>query len=74
MSRGDVKTYRDAFANLLDCAASNSSKERCIEGWVSDAASLIPKGDVDLARMLIGYYMDNHLRGDPARMAVLCGK
>jgi glyoxylase-like metal-dependent hydrolase (beta-lactamase superfamily II) len=74
MTRDDLKTYRDAFHNLLSCSASDSSKERCIEGWTKDAGDLIAKQDADLSRLLIGYYIDNHLRGDPARTKVLCGE
>jgi glyoxylase-like metal-dependent hydrolase (beta-lactamase superfamily II) len=74
MSRAAVDAYRAAFDGLLACGASSSAKGDCIAGWVRDAGSLIEKGDERLAEGLIDYYVDNHLRGDPARNAKLCGE
>jgi hypothetical protein len=73
MSRRDFATYRNAFDRLLVCAASNTAKASCIEGWMHDAASLIPADDEKLARSLLDYYMDASLRGDTAKQARSCG-
>jgi glyoxylase-like metal-dependent hydrolase (beta-lactamase superfamily II) len=73
MSRQDFATYRAAFDGLLACAASSASKEQCIDGWLKQAGALVPAADHELARGLVGYYLDAHLRGDPAKQARLCG-
>jgi glyoxylase-like metal-dependent hydrolase (beta-lactamase superfamily II) len=73
MGRADLATYRRAFERLLECAASKSPKQACIDGWMSDAAPLIPAGDEKLARSLLDYYVDGNLRGDAAQKATLCG-
>ncbi len=73
MGRADLATYRRAFERLLECAASKSPKQACIDGWMSDAAPLIPAGDEKLARSLLDYYIDGNLRGDAAQKAKLCG-
>jgi glyoxylase-like metal-dependent hydrolase (beta-lactamase superfamily II) len=73
LGRGDVLAYRFAFGRLLECGASARPKSECIDGWISDARTLIAERDEQLARGLIDYYVDNHLRGDPARNAKLCG-
>ena len=72
MGRADLATYRRAFDRLLECAGSKSSKQACIDGWMSDAAPLIPSGDDKLARGLLDYYIDGSLRGDAAQNAKLC--
>ena len=72
MGRADLATYRRAFDRLLECAAGKSPKQACIDGWMSDAAPLIPAGDEKLARGLLDYYVDGNLRGDAAQKAKLC--
>ena len=72
MGHADLATYRRAFDRLLECAADKSPKEACIDGWMKDAAPLIPVGDAKLARSLLDYYVDGSLRGDPAQNAKLC--
>ena len=72
MGRADLATYRRAFDRLLECAAGKSPKQACIDGWMSDAAPLIPPGDDKLARGLLDYYVDGNLRGDAAQKAKLC--
>jgi glyoxylase-like metal-dependent hydrolase (beta-lactamase superfamily II) len=72
MGRADLATYRRAFDRLLECAAGKSPKEACIDGWMNDAAPLIPAGDAKLARSLLDYYIDGSLRGDAAQKAKLC--
>jgi len=73
MGRADLATYRRAFDRLLECAASKSPKQACIDGWMTDVAALIPADDEKLARSLLDYYVDDNLRGDPAQKAKLCG-
>ena len=73
MGRADLATYRRAFDRLLECAARKSPKQACIDGWMTDAAALIPADDEKLARSLLDYYVDGNLRGDPAQKAKLCG-
>jgi len=72
MGRADLATYRRAFDRLLDCGASTSPKQACIDGWMHDAAPLIPAADEKLARSLLDYYIDGNLRGDAAQKRKLC--
>lgn len=67
MTRKDFATYRRAYARLLECAASKASKEACTDGWMRDANALIPDQDRTLARTLLGYYIEQSLRGDAAQ-------
>lgn len=45
MSRAEFLSWRSAFDNLLDCAASAATRAECIAGWQGDAAAFIPAGD-----------------------------
>lgn len=72
MGRADLATYRRAFDRLLECAAGKSPKQACIDGWMSDAAPLIPAEHEKLARSLLDYYVDGNLRGDAAAKRKLC--
>lgn len=73
MSRQDFATYRAAFDGLLACAASGATREQCTDRWLEQTGALVPESDQELARGLIRYYLDAHLRGDPAKQARLCG-
>lgn len=76
MNRNDFEVYRAAFDNLLTCAAADKntkSTEQCVSGWLSDAAPLLKSEDPKFVRMLLGYYIEEQLRGDPSRIAKLCG-
>lgn len=73
MSRSEFESYRSAFSSLLDCAASEKTKEQCTEDWIASMGNLLPSAEHDFTRSLMGYYFDAHLRGDPAQTARLCG-
>jgi glyoxylase-like metal-dependent hydrolase (beta-lactamase superfamily II) len=72
MGRADLATYRRAFDRLLECAASKSTKQACVDGWMRDAAALIPADDEKLARSLLDYYVDGNLRASAAQNRALC--
>lgn len=72
MRREGFATYRRAFNRLLACAAGNDAKQVCVDGWMRDAAPLIPEADRDLAKGLLGYYVDRSLRGDAEKTKKLC--
>lgn len=65
MSRAEFLTWRSAFGNLLDCAASDATRAQCIAGWQRDAAAFIPAGDERRISGAIGYYLDTRLRAAP---------
>jgi len=65
MTREDFARYRTAFGNLLDHAAADSSSIACADGWLRDIGPLVPADEHAFARILLDYYVDNHLR--PAR-------
>jgi glyoxylase-like metal-dependent hydrolase (beta-lactamase superfamily II) len=72
MDHEGLKVYRNAFDGLLDCAASAQPKGACIDGWMSDADTLIPAADHDYARGALDYYMEQVLRGHDEQIAKLC--
>lgn len=61
MTREDFARYRVAFGNLLDRAAADSSSTACAEGWLHDIGPLVPADEHAFARILLDYYVDNHL-------------
>jgi glyoxylase-like metal-dependent hydrolase (beta-lactamase superfamily II) len=72
MSRADLATYRAGFDGLLACAASSATREQCAEGWIARMGGLLPAAEHGFTRALVAYYLDAHLRGDPASQAALC--
>ena len=74
LSREQFETYRNAYANLVTCAASDRSKSVCIDGWVGDAGALLSTQESKLAKSLLDYYIDNSLHADAAKTAKLCGR
>jgi glyoxylase-like metal-dependent hydrolase (beta-lactamase superfamily II) len=73
MQHKQFEIYRRAFSGLLDCAAGSAPKADCIDGWINDAAPLVPSSkDVSYARTLIGYYLDNYLRNTSERIRRFC--
>ena len=72
MTRAEFETYRTAFGNLLRNAASDAPVDDCLDGWLQDIGPLVPASEHEFARQLLTYYLDQHLRGDPERMARLC--
>ncbi len=73
MNREEFARYRGAFAELLSCAESESDSKACGEKWISTLGDQIPESEREFARELMNYYIENHLRGDPAQTVRLCG-
>lgn len=65
MDRAAFTRWRAAFDNLLDCAAGTAARQACIDGWMRDAAPLIPAADRERVPGMIGYYIDTRLRAAP---------
>jgi glyoxylase-like metal-dependent hydrolase (beta-lactamase superfamily II) len=73
MDTAAYNTYRAAFNRLVSCGDSRKqSKSACVDGWIRDSASLIPESDRAYGRALVDYYVENVLRGDPAKRAAAC--
>jgi glyoxylase-like metal-dependent hydrolase (beta-lactamase superfamily II) len=73
MPRERFENYRHAFGNLLSCAADHTrANGDCVDGWISDAGTLIAEADQSRARKMMDYYMVNSLRGKPERIEKLC--
>jgi glyoxylase-like metal-dependent hydrolase (beta-lactamase superfamily II) len=73
MSRRDFTVYRHAFDSLLACAASTQPAADCVAAWFADGGELIAENDPGNGREMVAYYVEQVLRGDPARLAKLCG-
>jgi glyoxylase-like metal-dependent hydrolase (beta-lactamase superfamily II) len=72
MQRAQFERYRRAYARLIDCAASDSNKTLCIDGWITDIDTLLPATDRAVAKSLLDYYIDNSLRAAKAVIVKLC--
>ncbi len=72
MSRAQFETYRHAYADLLDCAASDASRSACVDGWTRDTQSLLTDEERKPVKSMLDYYIDNSLRADPAKTQKLC--
>jgi glyoxylase-like metal-dependent hydrolase (beta-lactamase superfamily II) len=70
MSREDVRVYRDAFAQLIECSRSAADAEACAAGWAQAAAGLLETpGDRDAAGSYALYYTSQVLRRPEAAPA-----
>lgn len=73
MTRAQFETWRGAYDALLACAASGAAKSECVAGWMASAGTLIAPSDEPLARAMIDYYVEQHLRNQ-AGTAELCAQ
>lgn len=72
LEHAQFHVYRHAFDKLLACSASATTKDACIDGWLQDAAPLLPESERGFARGLLDYYLDNSLRAPAEKTAKLC--
>jgi len=72
MQRAQFDVYRRAYANLLRCTSGAQTKTACVDGWMSDAGSLIAEGQRSFARTLLDYYVDHSLRATKDKIAEAC--
>lgn len=67
MDRKAFRRYRGAFGRLVDCAGrGNRSAAACADAWVRDLGDLLAPADQARARELLGYYVEQRLRGPGA--------
>lgn len=72
MDRGQFRSYRIAFENLVRCANEYAGAV-CAEGWLRDAAALLDAaagrdiGDKEYARAAVEYYVDQIIRSESKR-------
>jgi glyoxylase-like metal-dependent hydrolase (beta-lactamase superfamily II) len=72
MSRADFAVWRGAFEALLSCAAGDAAASSCAAGWVAALGPLLPQTEHARARGMIGYYLEQHLRAEPAQRDRFC--
>ena len=72
MDRAAFETWRSAYDNLLDCAASDRPRDQCIAGWRRDAARFIGPGREAMIDEMTGYYIDTRLRSAPEEREKYC--
>jgi glyoxylase-like metal-dependent hydrolase (beta-lactamase superfamily II) len=72
LSPKQVASYRAAFDGLLACAASKRTQEECADGWLRELGELVPAEDQRFTRSLLRYYLENHLRAEPAKAQRFC--
>lgn len=69
MRRDAFERWRNAFGALRACAASAATNAACIYGWLRGVGPLVAPAEVPQARELLAYYLDSHLRPEPAKKA-----
>jgi glyoxylase-like metal-dependent hydrolase (beta-lactamase superfamily II) len=75
MDTAAFNTYRAAFNRLVSCSDDRKqARSACIDGWIHDSASIVPESDRAYGGALIGYYIENVFRGDPAKRAAACAQ
>lgn len=72
MDRAAFLAWRTAFANLLDCGASDRARDSCVAGWRRDAARFIAPGDEGRIGEMAAYYIDTRLRSAPEERWRFC--
>ncbi len=69
LTKRQFNVYRNAFGELLGCAASDVEKDRCVSGWIAATAPL-GVADGEFTRAMTAYYAD--LLRDPERARANC--
>ncbi|MDO8295653.1 MAG: MBL fold metallo-hydrolase [Caulobacter sp.] len=71
MTRARFGLYRQAFAALIDCAASTETKEACAAAWTRTVQPLLEPGLVELKRAqgMTEYYVADVLRAHEGNSA-----
>jgi glyoxylase-like metal-dependent hydrolase (beta-lactamase superfamily II) len=72
MTHGEFDRWRNAFDNLVACAASTADAAECVSGWQRDAAEFIHDGREAEVDEAVRYYIDAELRDAEAQRAQ-CG-
>ena len=72
MDRAAFETWRTTFDALLACAATDVAASTCADLWIGGVGALLPPGERDRARDMLGYYVDDVLRGDDGRATRYC--
>lgn len=73
MTRAQFEIYRKAYGELIACTASSRESSVCEGGWIENLGDLLPSTEHEFTKSLIGYYVNEVLRGDQANIAKLCG-
>jgi glyoxylase-like metal-dependent hydrolase (beta-lactamase superfamily II) len=71
MDRAAFASYRRAFDDFVQCAASDADKSSCRDGWIRDASALMEDADRTRVGGMLDYYVD--LLRDQDKHRGLCG-
>lgn len=66
LSRADFMRYREAYARLLQCAASDTAEVACGEAWLAAVGPWVAESERPRARQMLHYYFDSSLRTERA--------
>jgi glyoxylase-like metal-dependent hydrolase (beta-lactamase superfamily II) len=72
MTRADFTIWRTAYDNFADCGHSTAAKEKCVDGWLHDAAKFIDDGHRDYVKDAAAYYLETRLRSSAAEQQKYC--
>jgi glyoxylase-like metal-dependent hydrolase (beta-lactamase superfamily II) len=71
MSRSEFRTWRSAFAALVDCAEAGRQRRDCVAGWMWNAAPFIGEDEGPRVERLVAYYLETRLE-PPAKRREHC--
>lgn len=74
MSHKMFDQYRQAFNELLTCAADGKSRSACVDAWFVNANSLVTSTDESYGRALLSYYFDQFIKPDAVGRKRWCAK
>lgn len=72
MDRAAFETWHAAFDGLLACAASDAPASSCADRWIAGSGGLLPASEHPRARDMLGYYVNDVLRGAGDRATKYC--
>lgn len=72
MSHADFATWRAAYDHFVDCGLSSASKQKCVDGWMTDANPFIDAEHRDYAREAADYYLESRMRSSPDEQQKFC--
>ena len=72
LTRDEFTRYRNAFDDLLACAASEQTPVQCADAWIAQTSGFYPESEHPRVREMLDYYFGQHLRAAPEQRARFC--
>ena len=72
MTKPQFLAWKSAFDRYVECGRSNHAADRCVEGWMTDAAPFIAEEKKGYVREAAAYYIETRLRSKPEEQQRFC--